>query len=131
MGFSINLRSDLAKLSDADLAKRLEETWHSYEEANKQGLWRGWYFWMPLIYSFRGPLRHPRAYRFLAALQGSSGSSGWLDLLFAVALSDKRAERFLKSAGGPIVQTHMSLCEIRGIIEEVERRVEQRQGQAR
>jgi hypothetical protein len=37
MRFSINLRGDLAKLSDADLAERLEATWQAYESVKRLG----------------------------------------------------------------------------------------------
>jgi len=116
MRFSINLRGDLAKLTDAALAERLDAAWQKYEAANKR--WRGW--WKPL-WLWRGPLRHPRAYRFLSAL-GNSASGGWLALPFAAALSGKSTEPFLRSAD-PAIDAYLTLCEIRDLTDEMERRV--------
>src|SRR5215470_830943 len=72
MGLSINLRGDLAKLSDAELAARLEQAWqtHGVGETKPKYFWMGWF---PLWWSRRGPIRHPRIYRFLAILSGANG----------------------------------------------------------
>jgi hypothetical protein len=35
MRFSVNLRGDLAKLSDAELVERLETAWHAYEAVER------------------------------------------------------------------------------------------------
>jgi hypothetical protein len=118
----MNLRTDLAQLTDAELAKRLEDQWNIIESAKA----KRWFWgprWTPLFYSFRGPIKHPRAYRFFLALSGSG--NGWLDILFAIAFSDKRAEKFLRGAD-PLTDSHLSLCEIRDIIDEGERRLAQR-----
>ena len=44
MTFSNNLRGDLAKLSDAELAARLEQSWSHYETTDKKRRSRSW-FW--------------------------------------------------------------------------------------
>jgi hypothetical protein len=116
MRASINLRGDLAKLSDAELIERLQEAWRAYEVAAKKP-------WAWLLHSRRGPIRHPRAYRFLSVL--ASGGGSWLDLLFAAALSGKTAEPSLRWAD-PTVDAHLSLCEIRDLTDEMERRVADR-----
>jgi hypothetical protein len=121
MALSINLRGDLAKLSDEELAARLKEAWDQYEAAEKRFHWwtaRGW------LLGKRGPVRHPRVYQFLAAVQHTDAQ--WVSLLFATALSHKDASGFVqrldRNAG-----MHMSACEIQDIVDEIERRMEQRQ----
>jgi hypothetical protein len=112
MRFSINLRSDLAKLSDTELTERLDSAWQTYDSTKKPWLWRG-----PL---WRSPVRHPRAYRFLSLLGTVSGS--WFDLLFAAALSAKGAEPFLRRSDRAM-DLDLTICEIRDLMEEMERRV--------
>jgi hypothetical protein len=116
---AVNLRSDLARLNDTELATRLDEPWHQYEAADKPR-------WGPL-HSWRGPIRHPRAYRFLRVLWGIDGP-WWLVLLVATAFSDKRVEKLFRADGPP--DTHLTLCEIRDMVDEVERRVAKRQAKA-
>jgi len=80
MRFSINLRGDLAKLSDAELADRLQAAWAAYNAADKR-LNR-----LALWYSRRGPIRHPWVYRLLS-IAGVSGAEGFTlawDLSFAL-----------------------------------------------
>jgi hypothetical protein len=121
MGLNINLRGDLAKLGDDELAERLKEAWRAYEEADGRFHW-----WQPRwwLLGRRGPIRHPRAYQFLAALQATDG--GWLNTLFATVASHKDAagfvRRFDRTAG-----MHVSICEIHDMIEEIERRLDKRQ----
>jgi len=122
MSPSINLRSDLARLNDEELATRLKEAWQTYEQAEGRAHW-----WQPRwwLLGRRGPIRHPRAYQFLAALQAASGDA-WLSLLFATVASHKDAKAFVQS--DRTAGMHMSMCEIRDIIDEAERRVDQRKG---
>jgi hypothetical protein len=127
MKLSLNLRGDLAKLTDAELAERLEHLFHAYEAAQGRKT-RWWDLGFMPVWRWRGPIRHPRAYRFFASLAGASGGS-WLDLVFAIDLSDKRAERLLRSATDPQGDIYLHLCEIRDIMDEAERRIAQRQGQ--
>jgi hypothetical protein len=100
MRFSHSLRGDLAKLSDTDLAARLEAAWRAYEVAKSKGekLW----------WRLAPPIRHPWAYRLLS-LVGVSGPGfsfffGWSPLWFGVA------------------DMHLTLCEIEDIHDEIERR---------
>ena len=122
MTLTLNLRGDLAKLSDAELAARLKETWEQYGAAEKRFHW-----WQPRwwLLGKRGPIRHPRAYQFLAALQ-SMGGDEWLSLLFATVLSQRDASRYVRWPDRTAAM-HMSVCEIQDIIAEVERRIDQRQ----
>ncbi len=115
---AVNLRSDLAQLSDDELAARLQNAWQAYDQADK-----GW-GWSRPVMSGRGPVRHPRAYRFLAALSGATNGH-WIDLLLAAAFSGKATERFLRSAD-PGVDLHLTLCEIHDLTDELERRVAKR-----
>jgi hypothetical protein len=127
MRLSINLRGDLAKLSDAELVARLDAAWQAYEAATEPGV-DSW--------SWRGPVRHPRAYRFLSVLSSVvvTTGNGWIDLLCMVAisstLSSKRAERFLRKAA-PSVDMHLTLCEIRDLQDEMERRIARRRAARR
>jgi hypothetical protein len=91
MALSINLRGDLAQLSDAELAARLEQAWQAYEVAEKREWTSNWW-----LLGKRGPIRHPRAYQFVAALQATDG--GWISLLFAAALSHKDGAGFVRWA---------------------------------
>jgi hypothetical protein len=54
------------------------------------------------------------------------GSSGWaaLDLLIATVFSSKKYERRLDRTGE--AGMHINLCEVKDIVEEIERRVESR-----
>ena len=122
MRLRINLRGDLTKLSDEALADRLKANWAIYEAA---GVTPPGPFSInvPLSYSFRGTLRHPRAYRFWSALVNSN--IWWLSLLLTTLLSSPRMERFLRFDRR--TDAHLSLCEIRDIMDEVECRVKQKQ----
>jgi hypothetical protein len=107
MGFAINLRGDLAKLSDAELSERLEAAWRAYEEAAANSRIKLWY-------SRRGPLRHPRAYRFLSVV-GLQGP--WFTFYLGL---------------GPFLRwdaygQHLALCEAKDLTDEIERRTSLRQ----
>jgi allophanate hydrolase subunit 1 len=104
---SLNLRFDLAKLSETELVQRVDEAWRSYHaaEAEKQP-------WIELRNSWNGPIRHPVAYRFLSFFERRY-SGGWS----------------LTTPGfqwGPTVDMHLALCEIRDLMDELERRVARR-----
>jgi hypothetical protein len=111
MRFQINLRGDLAKLDDRQLAKRLDEAWRAFEastDAAKQRVWASW----------RGPIRHPWAYR-LTSFAGLSGPG------FSLYLGNGP---FLKYGG---MHTHLIACEIKDLYDEIQRRVEQRKAAAK
>jgi hypothetical protein len=74
-------------------------------------------FWP--FYSFRGPVRHPRAYRFFALLQLAEG--GPIGLLAAWLLSSDRITGAMMDAS-----PDMALREIRDINDEIERRMRAR-----
>jgi hypothetical protein len=112
-GIAVNLRSDLRRLSDAELAQRLQEAWHTYERAEKRPKWS------TISLSARGPIRHPAAYRLVAALSNTGGSM--VEVLVSILLMGKKTERFLRSDRASDI--HLSLCEVKDITEEIERRV--------
>jgi hypothetical protein len=126
MRLSINLRGDLAKLSDAELVERLDAAWQACEAAKEAG-------GDPC--SWRGPVRHPRAYRFLSVLSSVTVTTGngvidWLCMVaLSSALSSKSAERFVRKSA-PSIDLHLTLCEIRDLMDEMERRVTRRRAKA-
>jgi hypothetical protein len=115
MARGINLRGDLAKLDDAELAARLQDAWVACEVATQRPRW-SW-----LLYSHRGPIRHPRAYRFLSVLSGGTTTEPWLDLLLAALLSSKRFEGLITPDSA--TARHLALCEISDINDEIKRRL--------
>jgi len=113
MGLGINLRGDLAKLSDAELAARLEQAWRAHQAAKSS---------VPRIdvwCSRRGPIRHPWAYHWLS-FAGASGPFFY----FYFGL-------------GPFIRTttwmdvHLTLCEIRDLNDEIKRRTRRAKGSRR
>jgi hypothetical protein len=110
MALVLNLRGDLAKLGDAELAERLGAAWKAHEAAQQAskpvGLW----------YSRRGPIRHPWAYRLFSVSGVGAGISGqWLGFgpfLRSIAYDDM----------------DLTLCEIKDLTDEIQRRIAQRKG---
>lgn len=122
MARPINLRFDLRHLSDDELARRIADAMRDQEAADR---WRGW--WFPgLIHGRRGPIRHPRCYRFIGAL--SAGDGGLLTGLVACLLSSKSFERLLRMSSA--AKSHISLCELQDLVEEAQRRIAKRGGKA-
>lgn len=120
---TLDFRADLAQLSDAEIAERLDVAWRAYDAGKKQSWW--WRpLWSGMRTGWRGPLRHPRAYRFIAAFRSSGGTL--LDALFAATLSGSRSEMALSKID-PIAGEHIHLCEIQDILDEIQRRVTKRQ----
>ena len=106
MRFSINLRGDLAKLSDAKLLERLKMAWQAYEAADEKLKGRKTSLW----WSSRGLIRHPWAYRWLSWV-GISGPAftffvGW----------------YPAPPRDAVMAMHLAFCEIRDIQDEFERR---------
>ena len=104
MSFGINLRGDLAKLSDAELAARLQASWQAFEAAEMKMKGRK-LWWAP-----RCPIRHPWAYQWLSML-GISGPGlgsfvGW----------------YPASRWDGVMAMHLARCEIQDIHDEIERR---------
>src|SRR5258707_7369841 len=65
---SLNLRHDLKRMSDAQLAERLERIWQDYSQA-AAGAWP-----YKLLASFRGPSRHSSAYLFFSWVGGRTAT---------------------------------------------------------
>lgn len=123
MALSVNLRADLAKLSDQELADRFERTSEALEQAKRNGP-----RWGSLgLFSFRGPLRHRRAYRFFSILTGSDGHIG-LGAFIALVFSHKKYESYYNTPDYP--DLHLSMCEMKDIADELERRVKFRKAHA-
>ena len=109
---SINLRYDLASLSDAQLAERLERTWQMHSQAEAEALP------LKLCASFRGPVRHPLAYPFISWLGvqvGLVGASFGPSFSFSIQGLFSERQRAL-------MRTHLSLCEAHDIVDEIKRR---------
>src|SRR5262245_40662500 len=109
---SINLRYDLASMSDAQLAERLERTWQMHSRAEAEAL--------PLTLgaSFRGPVRHPLAYPFISWLGVRAGFVGAsFGPSFSYSIQGLLSERYRA-----LMRTHLSLCEARDIVDEIKRR---------
>jgi hypothetical protein len=104
MRLQINLRRDLAKLNDGELARRLGEAWRAYEVSTANARFKVWASW-------RGPLRHRWAYRLTSFAEirgpGFTGSLG-------------AGPFFHRDAMG----THLIVCEIRDLYDEIQRRVD-------
>src|SRR5262245_44991479 len=106
MGLSINLRGDLAKLSDAELASRLQQLWMACDAEHDKPKYGA--FW----YSHRGPIRHPSAYRFFSFIMVPT----FLFFFGSFVLWDVT------------LQMHLKLCEIRDLTDEVKRRAGRAKG---
>jgi hypothetical protein len=121
---AVNLRGDLAKLSDAELAERLDAAWREHDAA---GTLSSWSVFRPdrWLWSRRGPVRHPRAYRFILSM-GGMNSGHWIEWLFPVLASTKTFGSLIPKRSATNV--HLTLCEIRDVMDEMERRLKSRKG---
>jgi len=109
---SINLRYDLASMSDAQLEERLERIWQMHSRAVAEALP------LKIWASFRGPVRHPLAYPF----------TSWLGVRFVFGVSFGPSFSFsiqglFSERDRAVMRTHLSLCEARDIVDELKRRV--------
>ena len=113
---SINLRYDLASMSDAQLEERLERIWQMHSRAVAEALP------LKIWASFRGPVRHPLAYPFISWLGFRSGCGfvfgGSFGPSFSYSIQGLFSER-----DRALMRTHLSLCEARDIVDELKRRV--------
>lgn len=112
MGLGINLRFDLMRLSDTQLAALLDECWQRYEAARESAA--------PLVVlsSGRGLIRHAWAYPFVSVLM--YGRS----FLWAFGLAVECSLAGLISARDrAIMQMHLALCDIADIEDEIRRRL--------
>jgi hypothetical protein len=103
----LNLRFDLARLNEAELMQRVDAAWRSYHAAEARK-WHG----IELRNSWNGPIRHPIAYRFLSFLERRYWGGG------SITTPGLRWD--------PTVEMHLTLCEIRDLMDELERRVVRR-----
>ena len=113
---ALNLRSDLKKLSEAELGIRLEECWRAYDEAKTSAAPH------KLIRSWRGPIRHPMAYPISSIV----GYSGPFYLRFGLALGLTSLVMIYDRFRG-LMNMHLALCEARDLLDEIERRLAGRQ----
>jgi hypothetical protein len=116
MPLSLNLRHDLARLSDAQLAERLEEAWHDFSQLERDAGYK-------LFASFRGPIRHPSAYAFLSWV--GFYTSGIRFMTFGPALYFGLLGSLTRS-NPAILRMHLALCEIKDITDEMKRRLARR-----
>jgi hypothetical protein len=104
---SLNLRFDLAKLSEPELMQRVGEAWRVYENLEREPRR------FDLRGSWTGPVRHPLAYRILSVVE-IRGGAFWRLGNPPLLYSD------------PVFDMHLTLCEIRDLMDELERRVARR-----
>jgi hypothetical protein len=104
---SINLRSDLARLDEAEIAKALELRWEEFEAARRKSRSR-------LRLSMRGPIRHPWAYRFLSlgCVSGPGFSLSLGNIWFGIFSHES---------------LHLTMCEIRDLQDEIKKRLVKRE----
>ena len=121
MRLSINLRGDLATLSDAELADRLAKTSQAFDTAMREPRSHG----VTLRWSVRGPLRHPWFYPFTSFLAGWGPGFA----LFQSALGPFLSTRFgaKRAPMTDLLDQHLLLCELRDLNDVLERRVARRQ----
>ena len=126
MGLSINLRGDLAKLSDAELAERLKHAWARYENADKQQrsssmFWKG-----------RPTAKLPLGHRLWAGFHRSPGFRvfdwGLRAFLGSHTNSDIIGKPVLVSDAAIKTDDHIS--DIENIMSEIKRRLDKRKDPA-
>jgi hypothetical protein len=112
MPLSLNLRHDLARMSDAQLAERLERIWQMYSQARAEASpYR-------LMASFRGPIRHPLVYPFLSWMAIRLGITFHFGPSFWLSIGSLLCKR-----GRTWMRMHLTLCEVRDITDEMKHRV--------
>ena len=112
MTLALNLRSDLARLTDAELAKRCDAVWAEMEELERD---RGALRTSP---RWRGPVRHPRAYLFWAMVRSSG--AGELDILLSAFAANTSLADVVSRL--PRIRLHLALCEMQDILDEMKSR---------
>lgn len=112
MTLALNLRFDLARLTDAELAARCDAIWADMEALeHDRGALRASPRW-------RGPIRHPRAYLFFA--MAGSGSASELDILLSAFVSGTALADVVSRL--PRIRLHLALCEMQDILDEMKSR---------
>src|SRR5260370_23720701 len=109
---SLNLRHDLKRMSDAQLAERLERIWQDYSQA-EAGAWP-----YKLLASFRGPFRHPSAYLFFSWVGVGTAPFLIFSPFLSFSISGLRSKRYRT-----FMRMHLTFCEARDITAEMKRRV--------
>jgi hypothetical protein len=117
MELAINLRSDLKKLGDAELAVRFEEIWRQIHAAEAD------IFPLKLRWSSRGIFRHPLAYPFLSFVSYGGPLSINVGLPVQLGIISLL---WPKSRFRPLLQMHLGLCEARDVADEIQRRITNR-----
>ncbi|MCL8384952.1 MULTISPECIES: hypothetical protein [Xanthobacter] len=112
MTLALNLRFDLARLTDAELAQRCDAIWADVDQMQDD---RGTIRTSP---RWRGPVRHPRAYLFWAMVRGSSAEELEI-LLSAFAANTSLADVVSRL---PRIRLHLALCEMQDILDEMKSR---------
>jgi hypothetical protein len=122
MGLNINLRGDLAKLSDAELAERLEHAWRRYESADKHQRSSS------MFWKRRTTAELPLRYRIWAGFHRSPGFRV-LDWTLRALLSSytnymiERPVLVSKSA----IQVDDHIGDIQTVMSEIKRRLDERE----
>jgi hypothetical protein len=114
MGWGVNLRFDLKRLSDFQLAALLERSWQRFETAKSRAKS------YTLRASARGPIRHSWAYPFISIL--NYGLASWdMTLAFHPSIS-----ALFSLEDRAIMNMHLALCDIADITDELQRRASRR-----
>jgi hypothetical protein len=111
MGFGINLRSDLRRMTDVELAALLARCWERRDTACSR---------VPqftLAASYRGLIRHPTAYPFISVLRTGYGITWSIGVAFFYSL-----ESVISPCTRAIMNMHLALCDIADINDELRRR---------
>ncbi|MDI4656637.1 hypothetical protein [Xanthobacter autotrophicus] len=107
-----NLRSDLARLPDSEIATRCEALWREIDTLGQDKRARRH------ASGTRGFLRHPRAYMFWGIFRLSGG--GLLEALVSALVPSPKAGD--KLTGTRAVSLHVALCELQDLIDEMKAR---------
>jgi hypothetical protein len=125
MGLNINLRGDLAKLGDAELAERLEHAWRRYESADRQQRSSS------MFWKRRPTAELPLRYRIWAGFHRSPGFRvlDWTLRAFLSSHTNYMIERPVLVSNSAIkVDDHID--EIQTIMSEIKRRLDEREALA-
>jgi len=112
MPLSLNLRHDLKRTSDAQLAERLERIWQDYSQAEAEA----WPY--KLLASFRGPFRHPSAYLFFSWVGVGTAPFFTFGPSFGFSIGGLLSKRYRT-----FMRMHLTFCEARDSTDEMKRRV--------
>jgi hypothetical protein len=106
----VNLRFDLKRLSDLQLAALLERSWQRFETAESRAKS------YTLRASARGPINHPWAYPFISIL--NYGLAPWnMTLAFNLSIA-----ALFSVENRAIMHMHLALCDIADVTDELQRR---------